>query len=112
MTDKRPGRPANPDGHLYKTIGVSGTEQEICAVLELTPRQRLEAMLAMLAALQDGCCLSCNRTSTVAGTINGLGFCGDCERSFERAATERQGEPHYDAAEQYRATSTDYNQQA
>jgi hypothetical protein len=103
---KRIGRPKG-DG-TYRSIGVYGTEQEIAAVLELTPRQRIEAMLA---TLQDGCCLSCNRTSTVAGTIND-GFCGDCERSFERAATERQGEPHYDAAEQYRATSTDYNQQA
>ena len=108
MDDKpRIGRPKGDGTH--RNIGVYGTQQEIAAVLELTPRQRLEAMLA---ALQYGCCLSCNRTSTVAGTINGLGFCVDCERSFERAATERQREPHYDAAEQYRATSTDYNQQA
>lgn len=40
------GRPRNEAGHIYKVIGVSGTQQEIAAVLELTPRERLEAMLA------------------------------------------------------------------
>jgi hypothetical protein len=46
MNDKRPGRPPNPDGHLYRTIGISGTPADVAAVLELTPRQRMEAMLA------------------------------------------------------------------
>ena len=51
MNDKpRIGRPPNQDGHLYRTIGVSGTQHEIDAVLELTPRQRLEAMLDKIAA--------------------------------------------------------------
>ena len=45
MNDKpRIGRPKG-DG-TYHSIGVYGTPEEIAAVLELTPRQRLEAMLA------------------------------------------------------------------
>lgn len=40
------GRPKNQANHIYKVIGVSGTPAEIAAVLELTPRQRMEAMLA------------------------------------------------------------------
>lgn len=47
-------------------------------------------------------CLACKRTPAVAGPLNGLGFCGDCERSFEQHARDNQSEPHYDAAEQYR----------
>jgi hypothetical protein len=43
---KRIGRPKG-DG-TYRSIGVYGTEQEIAAVLELTPRQRIEAMLATI----------------------------------------------------------------
>lgn len=52
MSDKpRIGRPPNQDGHLYRTIGVSGTQQEIDAVLDgLTARQRMEAMLDKIAA--------------------------------------------------------------
>ena len=48
MTDKpRIGRPANAAGHIYRTIGVSGTPAEIAAVQNgMTPRQRMEAMLA------------------------------------------------------------------
>ena len=47
MNDKpRIGRPKG-DG-TYKMIGVYGTQHEIDAVLELTPRQRLEAMLATI----------------------------------------------------------------
>jgi hypothetical protein len=49
MNDKpRIGRPRNEAGHQYQTIGVSGTPHEIAAVLKLTPRQRLEAMLATI----------------------------------------------------------------
>ena len=49
MNDKpRIGRPKG-DG-TYKMIGVYGTEHEIDAVLELTPRQRMEAMLDKIAA--------------------------------------------------------------
>jgi hypothetical protein len=48
MNKPRIGRPKG-DG-TYKMIGVYGTEQEIAAVLELTPRERLEAMLATLEA--------------------------------------------------------------
>ena len=48
MTTKRIGRPANTDGRTHRTIGVSGTQDEIAAVLELTPRQRMEAMLATI----------------------------------------------------------------
>jgi hypothetical protein len=49
MTDKpRIGRPKG-DG-TYKMIGVYGTQHEIDAVLELTPRQRMEAMLEALEA--------------------------------------------------------------
>lgn len=41
------GRPRNEAGHIYKVIGVSGTQQEIAAVLDsLTPRERMDAMLA------------------------------------------------------------------
>lgn len=51
MTTKpRIGRPPNEAGHLYKMIGVSGTQHEIDAVLELTPRERMEAMLDKIAA--------------------------------------------------------------
>ena len=51
MNDKpRIGRPPNPDGHLYRIVGISGTEHEIAAVLELTPRERLEAILDKIAA--------------------------------------------------------------
>jgi hypothetical protein len=47
MNDKpRIGRPKG-DG-TYKMIGVYGTQHEIDAVLELTPRQRMEAMLATI----------------------------------------------------------------
>jgi hypothetical protein len=47
MNDKpRIGRPPNEAGRRYKLVGVSGTQHEIDAVLELTPRQRMEAMLA------------------------------------------------------------------
>ena len=47
MTTKpRIGRPKG-DG-TYRSIGVYGTEHEIDAVLELTPRQRMEAMLATI----------------------------------------------------------------
>jgi len=50
----RIGRPANQDGHKYKIIGVSGTPAEIDAVLfNLTPRQRMDAMLAALDARND-----------------------------------------------------------
>ena len=45
---KRIGRPPNEARHLYRTIGVSGSQAEIDAVLELTPRQRMEAMLAAM----------------------------------------------------------------
>ena len=50
MNDKpRIGRPRNEAGHKYKIIGVSGTQHEIDAVLDgLTPRQRMEAMLATI----------------------------------------------------------------
>jgi hypothetical protein len=44
----RIGRPRNEAGHVYCTIGVSGTPAEIAAVMELTPRKRLEAMLATI----------------------------------------------------------------
>jgi len=41
------GRPKNQANHIYKVVGVSGTPDEIAAVLDaLTPRERLEAMLA------------------------------------------------------------------
>jgi hypothetical protein len=33
---------------LHRAVGVSGTQAEIAAVLELTPRQRMEAMLATI----------------------------------------------------------------
>ncbi len=47
MTNKRIGRPKGAG--TYRNIGVYGTEQEIAAVLDsLTPRQRLEAMLATI----------------------------------------------------------------
>ena len=45
----RIGRPANPDGHVYRIVGISSTQYEIDAVLELTPRQRMEAMLDKIA---------------------------------------------------------------
>jgi len=50
MNDKpRIGRPPNQAGHLYRTIGVSGAQHEIAAVLDnLTPRERMEAMLATI----------------------------------------------------------------
>jgi hypothetical protein len=49
MTTKpRIGRPKG-DG-TYRSIGVYGTEHEIAAVLELTPRERMEAMLDKIAA--------------------------------------------------------------
>ena len=52
MNDKpRVGRPPNQDGHLYRTIGVSGTPSELAAVLDtLSPRERMEAMLDKIAA--------------------------------------------------------------
>ena len=51
MTDKpRIGRPRNEAGHKYRIVGVSGTPAEIASVLELTPRQRMEAMLDKIAA--------------------------------------------------------------
>lgn len=52
MTNKpRVGRPRNQDGHKYQTIGVSGTTEEIASVLDgLTPRARMEAMIAALDA--------------------------------------------------------------
>jgi len=46
MTATRIGRPKGAG--TYKMIGVYGTEAEIAAVLELTPRQRMEAMLATI----------------------------------------------------------------
>jgi hypothetical protein len=46
----RPGRPKGDGTH--RNIGVYGTEQEIAAVLELTPRQRMEAMLATIQPAQ------------------------------------------------------------
>ena len=47
----RIGRPRNEAGHLYRTIGVSGTQYEINDVLDLlTPRERIEAMLDKIAA--------------------------------------------------------------
>ena len=48
MNDKpRIGRPKGDGTH--RNIGVYGTQQEIAAVLDgLTPRQRLEAMLATI----------------------------------------------------------------
>jgi len=49
MNDKpRIGRPRNEAGHKYRIVGISGTQDEIDAVLELTPRQRMEAMLATI----------------------------------------------------------------
>jgi len=53
MNDKprRIGRPKNEAGHTYKLIGISGTPAEIDAVAyNLTPRQRMEAMLDKIAA--------------------------------------------------------------
>jgi hypothetical protein len=52
MNDKpRIGRPPNEAGHTYKMVGVSGTQQEIDAVAyNLTPRERMEAMLEALEA--------------------------------------------------------------
>ena len=50
MNDKRIGRPPNQDGHKYKLIGISGTQAEIDAVaFDLTPRERIEAMLDKIA---------------------------------------------------------------
>lgn len=47
---KRIGRPPNEAGHKYQTIGISGTPQEIASVLySLTPRQRMEAILAAIS---------------------------------------------------------------
>ena len=47
---KRIGRPKGDGTH--RNIGVYGTEQEIAAVLDiLTPRQRMEALLKVLAEL-------------------------------------------------------------
>ena len=49
MNDKpRIGRPKGDGTH--RNVGVYGTQQEIDAVLELTPRQRIEAMLDKIAA--------------------------------------------------------------
>ena len=51
MNNDKPriGRPRNEAGHKYKIVGISGTAKEIDAVLfNLTPRQRLEAMLATI----------------------------------------------------------------
>ena len=48
---KRTGRPRNQDGHVYKVMGVSGTQEEFDAVLDgLSARQRTEAMLDKIAA--------------------------------------------------------------
>jgi hypothetical protein len=48
MNKPRIGRPKG-DG-TYRSVGVYGTDAEIAAVLELTPRQRMEAMLEKIAA--------------------------------------------------------------
>ena len=55
MNDKpRIGRPRNEAGHRYKIVGISGTAKEIDAVLfNLTPRQRMEAMIKALEAKAD-----------------------------------------------------------
>jgi hypothetical protein len=48
------GRPRNEAGYVYKTIGVSGTPQEITSVLDgLSARERMEGMLAALDAKAD-----------------------------------------------------------
>ena len=49
MNDKpRIGRPKGAG--TYRSIGIYGTQHEIDAVLELTPRERMEAMLEALEA--------------------------------------------------------------
>ena len=54
MSKPRIGRPPNEAGHTYKMVGVSGTQQEIATVLDnLTPRERMEAMLAKVRNDQD-----------------------------------------------------------
>jgi hypothetical protein len=57
--NKRIGRPKG-DG-TYRSIGVYGTEHEIAAVLELTPRQRMEAMLATIHQDDNGLPPQCPR---------------------------------------------------
>jgi hypothetical protein len=55
-----------------------------------------------------GCCRGCNRTPTVAGPLNGLGFCHECECSFEQYARDNQTEPYHDEAAQYRSPRPDW----
>jgi hypothetical protein len=60
MNDKpRIGRPKGAG--TYKMVGVYGTEHEIAAVLELTPRERLEAMLDKIAKPDNGLPPQCPR---------------------------------------------------
>ena len=66
MTAKRIGRPKGAG--TYKMIGVYGTAKEIDAVLfNLTPRQRMEAMLATIRQEDNGLppqCPQCGQRHT------------------------------------------------